>query len=182
VTIGSIMKLPCLSLWQPWASAIFVPGLKPIETRHWYTHKRGKIALHAAKKSNRELRELFHSKIAGGFERDAFKAQGIGNWNELPLGAILGTVEIVDCVPTAPSVHDVNDSQGNCISGYEVQQFMENEKRFSKFCAPGMWHTVEKWGDFSPGRFGHCYANITKFAEPIPYKGAQGFFTVEVPA
>lgn len=39
----------CLSLWQPWASLI-AAGVKQVETRHWYTPYRGRIAIHAAKK------------------------------------------------------------------------------------------------------------------------------------
>lgn len=41
--------MKALSLWQPWASAIAI-GEKSIETRHWISHHRGPLLIHAAKK------------------------------------------------------------------------------------------------------------------------------------
>ena len=39
--------------------------------------------------------------------------------------------------------------------------------------------TVERqFGDFTTGRFGWRLANVKRFAEPIPWKGSQGFFNV----
>jgi hypothetical protein len=159
------------SLWQPWASAIFIPFLKPIETRHWSTSFRGPLAIHAAKKETRQLKEFFHKRLSpDGFDKDSFYQEGIESWSDLPLGALIGTVELVDCVPTAPE-------KGTLFKDREAA----NAERFSRFCAPGMWENVEKWGDFSPDRFGHCFAKIRKFPEPIPWRGAQGFFEVTLP-
>ncbi len=164
------MKTRAYSLWQPWASVVFVPGLKPIETRHWKTGYRGPLAIHAAKNKTGDLVDFFNDKrLRPENAASLFKA-GLNTFDDLPLGAIIGTVDLVDCVPTAPACDAV------------IPLALTNSARFAKFCHPGMWPTVEQWGDFSPGRFGHCFANIRKFDEPIPYKGAQGFFNVEVPA
>lgn len=44
---------------------------------------------------------------------------------------------------------------------------------------PGYVGPVNKiYGDFSDGRFGWELSNVIALPEPIPYKGAQGFFTV----
>ncbi|MCA8951843.1 MAG: ASCH domain-containing protein [Planctomycetes bacterium] len=40
--------MKCLSLWQPWASAIAV-RMKRVETRSWPTKYRGPLLIHAAK-------------------------------------------------------------------------------------------------------------------------------------
>lgn len=40
------MKIKAITLWEPWASLI-ADGRKRIETRHWYTHHRGLLAIHA---------------------------------------------------------------------------------------------------------------------------------------
>jgi len=38
----------------------------------------------------------------------------------------------------------------------------------------------EYFGDFSKGRFGHLYQNLTAI-DPIPIRGSQGFFNAELP-
>ena len=90
--------MKALSLWQPWADAIFredgngVP-LKPDETRHWPIHIRGRIAIHASKKPLRQVfnedPRIWYTMCACGMRE-----------HELALGAIIGTVEITDCIPT----------------------------------------------------------------------------------
>jgi hypothetical protein len=35
-------------------------------------------------------------------------------------------------------------------------------------------------GDFSPGRFGWVLENVRALDTPIPYRGAQGLFNVEI--
>jgi predicted DNA-binding transcriptional regulator AlpA len=63
-------QLRALSIRQPYASQIMT-GTKDVETRKWRTNVRGRIAIHATRRP-----EL----------------------DDLPTSAILGTVEIVDCV------------------------------------------------------------------------------------
>ena len=41
-------NLPCLSLRQPWASALFLLG-KDVENRTWFTTYRGPLLIHASK-------------------------------------------------------------------------------------------------------------------------------------
>jgi hypothetical protein len=91
--------MKALSLWQPWAEMIFRTdddgvALKPDETRSWPTHVRGRIAIHAAKKPLRSiLREFPQLKMS-------LMLCGVRE-HELAFGAIIGTVEIVHCLPTA---------------------------------------------------------------------------------
>lgn len=42
------MLIKCLSLWEPWATAMRL-GLKRIETRHWFISHRGPLAIQASK-------------------------------------------------------------------------------------------------------------------------------------
>jgi activating signal cointegrator 1 len=85
--------MKALSLWQPWASAIFAIDhldqmVKPDETRHWPTKIRGRIAIHAAKRKLHSLEEL-----------TLFNMLRLGQgWRTLPYGCLIGTVELVDCV------------------------------------------------------------------------------------
>lgn len=72
----------CISLWQPWASAIFL-GYKTIETRSWETKYRGELLIHAAKTFPASARRFAEVELAVGRGLERF-----------PLGAILGVVEL----------------------------------------------------------------------------------------
>lgn len=89
----------CLSLWQPWASLVAI-GAKFIETRSWYTHVRGELFIHAAASSIgiQQLRDA-DLEIIQAME----KALGIhyAEWQRvLPFGKILGSTNVVGCMPT----------------------------------------------------------------------------------
>lgn len=85
-TRGALMK--ALSLWQPWASLI-ADGRKKIETRYWQLLYRGPLAIHAAKKVDKEACEYF------GYDTD-----------KIPSGAVVCIVNVDGCVrfphPLAP--------------------------------------------------------------------------------
>ena len=88
-----------ITLRQPWASLVAC-GAKDIENRGWSTNIRGRVYIHSsAHLDPSEMNaacELMASFVpnfsATRFKRDHF-----------PLGAILGSVEIVDCVTHSDS-------------------------------------------------------------------------------
>ena len=113
-----------LSLWQPWAQLI-VLGEKMVETRSWHTNVRGVIAVHAAK-------------------RRPDKTFGIA---DLPLGAVVGTVEILDCLPIEK------------LYGSEYDTARERS-----------------YGDWTRGRYGWILGNPRLFEQAISAAGHQGFW------
>jgi hypothetical protein len=80
--------MKCISLWQPWASAIPLK-LKGIETRGWTTKVRGRIGIHASQRWTKAEREF------AAIERELGRLPG-----RLPLGAIVGTALLVDVLTT----------------------------------------------------------------------------------
>jgi hypothetical protein len=82
--------MKCISLWQPWASAIPL-GLKRIETRGWSTNVRGRIGIHAAKRWTLDIRQFIAQR------RDLFPGELP---EQLPLGAVIATAVLVDVQPT----------------------------------------------------------------------------------
>lgn len=78
----------CISLWQPWASAIAL-GVKRVETRHWSTDYRGPLAIHASKRWTREQIEFAQ------VERSLGRLPG-----RIPLGALIAVCDLVDVRPT----------------------------------------------------------------------------------
>ena len=100
-----------LTIKQPYASLI-VEGIKDIENRTWKTNYRGKILIHAGKDNliknlkygdditclnNKQLEYITNNK-----HNDIFN-------KELITGAIIGSVEIVDCVINHPSIWAENE-------------------------------------------------------------------------
>ncbi len=95
--------MKALTLCQPWASLMAI-GAKRIETRGWYCRHRGPLAIHASKRMPRDVMEWLQT--AGRDDLDALRIRevlrraGYLNLRDLPCGAVLSTVEVVDCKPT----------------------------------------------------------------------------------
>lgn len=157
------------SATQPWATLV-VLGFKRIETRSWSTAYRGELGIHAAKGLGpvggaEGLRNLcYHNRAIF----DALMAAGYYEFNHssclkpLPLGALLGQVNLLDCVETWPSWASV-------------------EPWFTGEHQGRAWHVPppepeQSFGDYRPGRFAWLLDEHCAFAEPIPCKGQLGLW------
>lgn len=151
-----------ISLLQPWATLV-VLGAKKIETRSWETPFRGELLIHASlgkhygtgrdKVSCRELcyQDPFRKYIDGGQAYD-----------KLPFGAIIGKVNMKGCSDT--------DFYLSCKEGgIELSED-----------GSGSWEEQLAFGDFSSGRFGWLFGDAIKFDKPIPAKGKQGFWNIDI--
>ena len=76
-----------LTIQQPWASAI-VAGIKLIENRSWPTHHTGGLVIHAARTTwpHSITQSLMNGQLSG-----------LMPFENLPRGAIIGIVDMVDC-------------------------------------------------------------------------------------
>ena len=155
-----------ISLWQPWAS-ILASGAKQVETRGWFMHHRGPLLIHAAKRWNAELRDLCAAEpFASTLHELHIDLPGMGP-NGLPLGAIVGRVDVVACFRTEAAV--VSDKAASGCYGYQgagvkEQLFITEKER--------------AFGDYSPGRYAMLCVRPVLFAKPIPFRGMQGLFEV----
>lgn len=86
--------MKALSLLQPWATLV-VRGVKRYETRSWRTSYRGPLVIQASSRFPEELRALCERQPFRRLLREA----GSASWFDLPLGALLGTVDVRDCLP-----------------------------------------------------------------------------------
>lgn len=107
-----MMRIKCVSLWQPWATAMAL-ALKGNETRHWSTSHRGPIAIQAAKHWDRE-QQAFAVKL--------WKMKLLPDPGELPFGRIVCVTTLVDMQPTeritfAPRDAEVEHMLGNYAPG-----------------------------------------------------------------
>ena len=88
--------LLCRSVMQPWASFL-IHALKTHETRSWTPKHRGPLLIHASRRLPFSVRELCasHPHLA-----TALGCLKVTRPDDLPRGAIIGTVNITDVLPT----------------------------------------------------------------------------------
>ena len=151
---GLQTTLPCLSLWEPWASLI-VAGVKHHETRHWPTKVRGRVAIHAAKRCERDV----------GVHLDDLCSRTLGpDWpTTRPAGCVVAVAELTAC----RRAEDVWDEweQASIRGGPRPEQRSD--------------HVA---GNFGPGRFAFRLVDVRPLREPLPLLGRQGFFRWTTPA
>ncbi len=140
--------MKAISLWQFWASAIAL-GLKRNETRSWPTNHRGPIAIHAAKRDTRELRDHFNLLMCRGDFGQPFRAANLHSFTMLPKGAIVAVANLVEVVPTEVML------QCKLVGDLEMNL-----------------------GDYGINRFAWRLENIQALPEPYFISGHQGFFDV----
>ena len=139
-----------LTIWQPWAGAL-AAGIKENETRSWGTKYRGEIAIHSALKPihhtwsdlymNNDAREVICSRMN--------LPEVIDGPVVFPMGCILATAELVDCIR---------------ITQEYIVTLSSDELAL---------------GDYTLGRYAWKMANVRELPEPIPAKGRQGLWDWE---
>ncbi len=107
--------MKAISLWQPWAS-LYAIGAKRNETRDWATSFRGRILIHAAK--TKDESDYF---MDPHFET-ALQAAGYHSFYDLPFGAIIGAVTVVDMVRTEKIRERLSESE-YVFGNYEPGRF-----------------------------------------------------------
>lgn len=98
--------MKALSFTQPWATLV-VTGEKGVETRSWHTNYRGPIFVHASKGFPRWAKDLVTADV---FE-ESLRRHGYRSAGMLPVGQIVGSVEIVNCVPTREVVGKITKKE-----------------------------------------------------------------------
>lgn len=88
--------MKALSILQPWAWLI-VHGYKDIENRSWYTPVRGRILVHTGRTYSQRTHREYAWALAG------YRDIKLPPFEEMPRGAIVGAVDIVDCVKSHSS-------------------------------------------------------------------------------
>jgi hypothetical protein len=82
-----------LSVLQPWAT-LLIAGKKRFDARGWRTTHRGLLAIHACSRFPLASRDLCEREPY----RSALRQPRIEAGNRLPLGVVLGSVRLLDCV------------------------------------------------------------------------------------
>lgn len=175
--------MKALTIHQPYASLIAL-GRKRIETRSFRTHYRGPLAIHAAARTPRQLpRRTHYGDFTVENDGAGLLLRGPIAWPyRLPVGCIVATAELVDCVEirgtrSMSGVHDLPHEgdlphqQGglwiigvNALTGGNPTR-IEHERPF---------------GNFEPGRFAWLLDNVVSLGDAvIPAKGKQALWNWE---
>jgi hypothetical protein len=128
-----------LSLLQPWASLV-VMGAKTIETRGWTSKYRGPLLIHASK-----------GKAGAALAARPPFNKYIGEFKELPFGAIVGKVYLDNILRV-----ELLD-----LPEYRINQLSLEEYAF---------------GDYTAGRYGWLLSDPVLFREPIAGPGQLGLW------
>jgi len=141
--------MKAITIKQPWASLI-VEGIKDIENRTWATKFRGRVLIHASAKPVVGLpcEALTDEQYARVFT--AKKLNSLIGEN----GAIIGSVEIVDCVINHPSIW----------AEKTPDYIMKGDEEWNGI-------PIYNW----------VLANPVKYAKPIPAKGKLSFWEFPMP-
>jgi hypothetical protein len=135
--------MKAITLQQPFAT-LLVLGAKCIETRSWSTAHRGPLAVHAS--------STFPPKARALCRREPFRRRlaqaGITDWSELPLGALLGTVRLLEC------------------------------RRVEEIDLDGLSEEELCFGDYAAGRWAWFVDSAASLPGPIPWKGQLGVFDI----
>jgi hypothetical protein len=132
-----------ISLLQPWAT-LWVLGIKINETRSWKTEHRGKLFVHAS--LGRDGEE-FYNEVRPWLPKAA--QSGLpADFHELPFGAILGSVNLIDCI-------SINTTLIRCSSAIEIAL-----------------------GKYVPGRYAWRADAGLELKRPIPCKGALSIWEI----
>jgi hypothetical protein len=135
----------CLTLMQPWAS-LLIRGAKQIETRGWRAPYRGPLAIHASRTFNPEQWRMS--------DREPFASALDGINLHKTLGMVLGTVELVDCLPVEELVGKISDRE-RAFGNYEAGRWgwvLRNPRACVPVAARGQlaiweWTPPEGWED-----------------------------------
>jgi hypothetical protein len=142
-----------ISIRNPQA-ALVMEGIKTVETRSFKTKIRGRIGIHASLSMNKLTPEM------KPFILQACEPYGCLTVGDRPLwrfpafaGHILGTVELVDCIPAGDWIEARRMKGGH--ADYEREFIL---------------------GDLSTDRFAWILSDPKPFLMPIPAKGRLGFW------
>jgi hypothetical protein len=163
-----------LTLHQPYATLVAL-GVKTIETRGWATNVRGRIAIHAGVRP--VTREHVGEWYVDRTRRDGswMRRSTLDPSLRLPLGAIVATANLVDCVPiledSTDSISCIELSGGSAYLWREGDELPERSVR-----------NQLPYGDYEPGWFAWLLADVERLDVPVPFKGGDGLSKTWEPA
>jgi hypothetical protein len=182
--------MKCITIRQPWATLLVDPTLpKWIETRSRRTHVRGTIGIIAGlwtpsdctlDVGDYEMVRWFGAwdnssgwklQIPVGERGDpGFPDDGLHP--DLPFGALIGTVDLYDCIPIEAWARHHDSHPHICGDGTRHERAFLYPGSVEPEYGDDVYDQLP-YGDFTPGRWAWLTRNPVLFDEPRPMRGAQ---------
>ena len=168
--------MKAITIKQPWASLI-AHGIKDVENRTWKCPQRyigERVLVHSSlAKSDQIISRVLNDKQYSLF-RERFGHSGLDFLE--PKGAIIGSVEIVECVVNHQSIWAEKTIDSVCPLCHRI---VENKKVDRQYCIDCR-RVLDKGIDYAEPTYNWVLANPTLFDEPIlNIKGKLGFWNYE---
>lgn len=166
------MMMPAITLHQPYASLIAV-GAKRFETRSFpppRKHIGQRIAIHAAQRpiqlAWRDLGDKTKAAIV-----NAFQGTGVyGDLGKIPHGAVV-------CTAVVSGAYEY----GEPSTAYGGKPCWTVRSVIAGSIAINSNIPLDRFGDYSPGRWAWLLEDVRVLPEPLPAKGRQGWWSVDLP-
>jgi hypothetical protein len=164
----------CLTVRQPHAQLI-VLGPKRIETRSWATKYRGPLVIHAGKHEPAHIKEVPLSSEGVALYDALAEATGREDYGWLPLGAIIGSCNLVDVVriydgmPAAPTqppfLCNYRDRAGGQAARFQLELWgaLPGGGIYARYVTD-----QRPYGDFTPGRYAWLLEDIQPVEKRCP--------------
>ena len=133
-------------------ASLMACGAKMVETRGWGTHVRGTVYIHAAKTLRGIAPYIGRLPVEGDEQGPMESALGLKSFEWKRKLPFGQIIAVGELV--------------DCQSAWRALAVFPLQKPF---------------GDYTEGRYGHIYHGL-RAIEPIPYRGAQGFFRARIAA
>jgi hypothetical protein len=167
-----VEPLKALTLRQPYPFLV-LRGDKQIETRSQPMHYRGTLYLHAA--ATTALWRTGRTAI-GDYEIERDRAGLLVRGDRLtwpyrlPLGAIVGTVDVVDCLPILEATDELTaEGPRPCVVRWGDSLTLYRDRSGEGEDIDGQF----PYGDYTPGRHALLLANPRRLPVPVPCRGSQ---------
>jgi activating signal cointegrator 1 len=148
------MTTHAITLWQPYASLVAM-GIKTLETRSWGTNYHGPLLIHAAKRWDKAI------------EKDVLRATRLTINHQFAPGS---PQEAISKLPWKETL--------GCVLARARLVMVERVPDWGwtpEVDAPE-WDFL--FGDLSPGRYAWTLTHVEPVLPPVPWRGAQGLWTV----
>lgn len=125
--------MKAITLQQPWATLVAI-GAKRLETRSWSTNYRGPLAITASKAWPHKAQMI---ALSSPFIE---RLNGAGYLPDIPLGVVVATCNLVDCLPMAAHIclpgifdeyPDLNTSMERRFGDFNVIDLHNGRRRWA---------------------------------------------------
>lgn len=161
--------MKALTIKQPWATLI-AHGIKDIENRTWKTNFRGRILIHVSGSQGKSFKVNLTDEQSIATTKILARECMFGN---LPFGAVIGSVEIVNCLQDHPSIwaekgvwnwvldnpilfkHPINDIKG-CLGLWNITDICQYCGYTENHACYSAEHGSCWWADENKNLCFHC--------------------------